>query len=115
MIKLSDTLKAKIAERPLQTILRESVQEKSSINYSNEIKKFNIFPNLPEIFDGRKVWGEYLSPILNQGKCGSCWAFATTATLADRFNILSQGKIKITLTGGRGVFPHSTPGRINKN
>ena len=28
MIKLSDTLKAKIAERPLQTILRESVQEK---------------------------------------------------------------------------------------
>ena len=96
MIKLSDTLKAKIAERPLQTILRESVQEKSSINYSNEIKKFNIIPNLPENFDGRKVWGEYLSPILNQGKCGSCWAFATTATLADRFNILSQGKIKIT-------------------
>ena len=125
MIKLSDTLKAKIAERPLQTILRESVQEKSSINYSNEIKKFNIIPNLPENFDGRKVWGEYLSPILNQGKCGSCWAFATTATLADRFNILSQGKIKITLSptkliicdwnGTQFIFPHPDAVQVAAN
>ena len=49
-------------------------------------------------FDGRNVWKNLITPPLNQGNCGSCWAFAATSTLADRFSIQSQGKLKVKLS-----------------
>ena len=45
---------------------------------------------VPEIFDWRNQNGvNYVSPILNQGSCGSCVAFATVATLETQMNISS--------------------------
>ena len=35
---------------------------------------------------------------MNQGKCGGCWAFATTSSLGDRICIKSQGNIKPVLS-----------------
>jgi len=41
--------------------------------------------SLPENFDWRDENRKCIHPILDQGKCGSCWAFAATEVLSDRF------------------------------
>lgn len=43
---------------------------------------------LPENFDPRKEkFSKCIHPILNQGHCGSCWAFGSSEVLSDRFCI----------------------------
>jgi hypothetical protein len=46
--------------------------------------------DLPRAFN---QWQEngHIRPPRNQGKCGSCWAFAITSMMADRFNIATCG------------------------
>lgn len=45
--------------------------------------------NLPKEFDARKAWPQCstIGRILDQGHCGSCWAFAAVEALSDRFCI----------------------------
>lgn len=49
---------------------------------------------IPVDFDGRRIWGSYLSPVLNQGVCGACYAFAPISTLMDRYTIFTQGQVR---------------------
>lgn len=47
--------------------------------------------NLPDSFDWRDVNGvNYVSPIRNQGNCGSCYSFASAAMLEARIRIMTN-------------------------
>lgn len=49
----------------------------------------------PLNFDAREKWSNCIHPIRDQGKCGSCWAFAVTEAMSDRFCIASKSKLDI--------------------
>lgn len=62
-----------------------------------EVKAFNFLAEsdeksgLPSRLDWRSVDGfNYMSPVTNQGKCGSCVAFAAIATLEGQVNITNK-------------------------
>lgn len=50
--------------------------------------------NLPSAFSWKEEMPECLGPIEDQGECGSCWAFASSGLLADRFCIHTNGEFK---------------------
>lgn len=97
-MNLSDTLQAKIKSRPTKTYLVDSSKEIQE-QFEKTSKIWNI-PNkaVPEQFDGRVTWKGLLGKVQNQGSCGSCWAFASTTMLAQRFNIQSRGLMNIMLS-----------------
>ena len=105
MSKLSYELQQKIIANPTYTILKdedEFLKSHTNICIRNTGIKFNI--QIPEVFDGKKTWSNFLSPVKNQGSCGSCWAFATTSVLADKFNIQSNGKYNIDLSPSKLIL-----------
>lgn len=59
---------------------------------------------LPASFDGRTVWKNYLTPIRNQGLCGSCYSFASVFVLESRLAIYSKGKYKYQLSPSKLIF-----------
>ena len=56
-----------------------------------------VIVNSMDTFDPRELWKDFLTPIQNQGNCGACYAYSSTAALADRFAILTLGQIQVTL------------------
>ena len=95
---LSAKLKAKIDEHPIHTILRTEKKELDKTFTDISISQSRNIVEIPDNFDGRKVWVGLLTPPMNQGKCGSCWAFASTSVLSDRFNIQSMGMMHVILS-----------------
>jgi len=57
-----------------------------------------IAADLPTNFDGRTAWPGCIHPVLDQGACESCWAFAATGALSDRLCIHSNGSINVVLS-----------------
>ena len=92
-IKLEINECEKFIERSKETIGRLK---------SIDVQRPDIF--IPDTFNGKEVWGELLTPPKNQGTCGGCWAFASTGTLADKFNIQSLGLMNIDLSPAKLIL-----------
>ncbi|XP_022932733.1 cathepsin B-like protease 2 [Cucurbita moschata] len=54
---------------------------------------------LPKSFDAREAWPQCITigTILDQGHCGSCWAFAAVESLSDRFCIHYNMNISLSV------------------
>jgi hypothetical protein len=91
----------------------EHVRKKYDSDYAN-INSYMRYKNdfsIPKQFEPRVVWKDFLSPIQNQGQCGSCYAFAWTASLSDRLALLTNNEIKVTLTSVNiTICPLTKPG-----
>eukprot|EP01017_Pseudomicrothorax_dubius_P026877 TRINITY_DN3038_c0_g2_i2.p1 TRINITY_DN3038_c0_g2~~TRINITY_DN3038_c0_g2_i2.p1 ORF type:complete len:479 (+),score=98.24 TRINITY_DN3038_c0_g2_i2:112-1548(+) len=54
--------------------------------------------NVPDSFDARRTWPNCIHPIRDQKHCGSCWAFAGSEVLSDRFCIASNESVNAVLS-----------------
>lgn len=91
-------LQAIIAARPLKTITRDQSQQAETKYLTLPLKTVTPPTDIPAEFKGQEIWEGLINEPLNQGSCGSCWAFATTGTLADRWSILTNGKQAVVLS-----------------
>ncbi|XP_791043.2 dipeptidyl peptidase 1 [Strongylocentrotus purpuratus] len=84
--------------------------------------------NLPEKFDWRDVGGiDYVSPVRDQGICGSCYAFASTATQESRLRVMTNNNVKVVMSpqevvscseyaqGCEGGFPYLIAGKYGQD
>ena len=73
------------------TILTDNKFVKFQSSRYKSVKKPPYEKKMPENFNPITIWGEFLSPVQDQGDCGACWAVASAKTLTDRYSLLTVG------------------------
>jgi cathepsin B len=60
--------------------------------FMHELPEKTDYPvmDVPDSFDSRTNWPNLIHPIRDQQRCGSCWAFAASEVLSDRFAISTK-------------------------
>lgn len=56
----------------------------------NHVRQIYDPSTLPKNFDAEQKWPQYISPIQDQGWCGSSWAISTAAVASDRCDFLGS-------------------------
>lgn len=80
------------------------ITEKNKAEFMKDLKEIGPFQlyskqfHLPKSLDGRIVWKDYLPPIQDQGKCGSCYAYSWAAAISTRIGLLTAGHLQVELT-----------------
>ena len=92
------SLGTKLAGSPIY----QSQFKKLQIDNSSGVLRATVAVVIPDTFEGNKIWGKHLT-VQQQGFCGSCWAFATTQSLASRIAIYTGGKVAPILSAGNVV------------
>lgn len=59
---------------------------------------------LPRAFDGREEWKGWLTPVQDQGECGSCWSFSACSVFGDRIKIATGASV---LTANDTISPYT--------
>lgn len=83
-----------MSSKSLGTVLRNVAvvdQKAKTFKTSKSWKTSQV--SLPINFDGRTVWPGWLQKVHDQEECGNCYAYSTSSMLADRFAILSLGRV----------------------
>ncbi|KAG8182969.1 hypothetical protein JTE90_013421 [Oedothorax gibbosus] len=83
-----------------------------------------LYKELPAEFDWRNVSGvNYVSPVRNQGSCGSCYSFSSMGMLEARLRVQTNNKVQVTFSpqdivscseyaqGCEGGFPYLIAGK----
>ena len=69
-----------------ERILKCSIKNESEMNVSEIAEEIELY--LPSTFDWRNKDGSnWLTPVKDQGGCGSCWAFSAVGTVEPQYNI----------------------------
>lgn len=97
-------------------------QRSRPADVSDEVLR--LASQLPSEFDWRDVDGiNYVSPIRNQGDCGSCYAFGSMAMLESRLRIMTRNELQVVFSpqdivgcskysqGCEGGFPYLIAGK----
>jgi C1A family cysteine protease len=68
-------------------------------NYHEDLKKFAIRDrdhdkSLPNHYDLRQEYQNCITPVENQGQCGSCWSFSISGTVSDAWAVQNAKKNK---------------------
>lgn len=71
---------------------------RDQINEEEDEEEEDKYNKYPKSYDFRVNWKDCAAPIKNQQKCGSCWAFAGSTSLAMRFCVASKGAINVVLS-----------------
>jgi C1A family cysteine protease len=81
----SETTVTKLSEKDRKKRLGLIPPKSSEEHYTA-----SVLMSVPASFDWRNNNGNFVTPIRDQGNCGSCWAFATTAALESQELIINN-------------------------
>ncbi|GIY48332.1 dipeptidyl peptidase 1 [Caerostris darwini] len=111
LIRRSGGLKSRISEHP---------PVRSGVPFDSQA----LFDDLPEEFDWRNVSGvNYVSPVRDQGSCGSCYAFSSMGMLESRLRVVTNNRVQVQFSpqdivgcseysqGCEGGFPYLIAGK----